>query len=55
MKAEQASAIPEVVFNTVVEKLDEIEKQIAYHDEAKKELEHKYTELAQAIGTGKSK
>lgn len=52
MAAEQKAApMPEIVLNTVLEKLDEIENQIKYHDEAKKKLEQEYTELAHAIGT----
>lgn len=51
MAAEQKAApMPEIVLNTVLEKLDEIENQIKYHDEAKKKLEQEYTELAHAIG-----
>ncbi len=51
MAAEQKAApMPEIVFNTVFEKLDEIENQIKYHDEAKKKLEQEYTELVHAIG-----
>lgn len=52
MAAEQKAApMPEIVLNTVLEKLDEIENQIKYHDEAKKKLEQEYIELAHAIGT----
>lgn len=52
MAAEQKAApMPEIALNTVLEKLDEIENQIKYHDEAKKKLEQEYTELAHAIGT----
>lgn len=47
---QKVAQIPEIVINTVRERLDEIENQIKYHDEARKKLEQEYTELAHAIG-----
>lgn len=49
---QKVAQIPEIVINTVRERLDEIENQIKYHDEARKKLEQEYTELAHAIGAG---
>lgn len=43
-------SMPDVVFNAICEKLDNIENQIKYHEEAKKKLEAEYTELAAAMG-----
>lgn len=50
--AQKTKPMPDIVLNAVIEKLDDIEKQIKYHDEAKKKLEQEYTELAHAIGAG---
>lgn len=44
-------SMPDVVFNAICEKLENIENQIKYHEEAKKKLEAEYTELAAAMGT----
>ena len=52
--AQKATHMPDIVLNAVIEKLDDIEKQIKYHEEAKKKLEQEYTELAHAIGAGSS-
>ena len=52
--AQKAKPMPDIVLNAVIEKLDDIEKQIKYHEEAKKKLEQEYTELAHAIGAGSS-
>lgn len=51
---QKAKPMPDIVLNAVIEKLDDIEKQIKYHEEAKKKLEQEYTELAHAIGAGSS-
>lgn len=51
---QKAKHMPDIVLNAVIEKLDDIEKQIKYHEEAKKKLEQEYTELAHAIGAGSS-
>lgn len=48
--AAEKAKMPDVVFNAICEKLDNIEKQIKYHEEAKKKLEDEYTELAAAMG-----
>lgn len=48
--AAEKAKMPDVVFNAIVEKLDHLEQQIKYHEEAKKKLEDEYTELAAAMG-----